>query len=115
MPLILLGERIEEEISKEGALPPGQLEIVQHTGDLLVIACPGSGKTRTAGYRVARLIAQHGDSYPVAATSYTNVAIAEIRRICSGLGVTPASPHFMGTLHSFLLSFVFRPFARLVM
>jgi superfamily I DNA/RNA helicase len=87
---------------------------VMHHGDLLLEACPGSGKTRTIGLRVAR-ISVDGTGRTVAAVSYTNVAVREIRHAAAHAGAPIAEPHFVGTLHSFFLRYVFYPFGRLVM
>lgn len=85
---------------------------VEVDGDMFLAACPGSGKTRTAAVRVARLI-RNGVS--VAACSYTNVGVGAIRRVMSQeLGVVPDARHFLGTLHGFLLRYVTYPFGHLI-
>lgn len=73
---------------------------------------PGSGKTRSAGIRVARLAE---DGLRVAACSYTNVGVEQIRRVLSyDLRRPLDGRHFTGTLHSFLLRYVLYPFGHLV-
>jgi DNA helicase-2/ATP-dependent DNA helicase PcrA len=81
---------------------------VDADGDFLLLACPGSGKTRSAAARVARLAATPG--VKVAACSYTNIGAERIGAILGG----PVAPqHFLGTVHAFLLRYVVYPFAHL--
>lgn len=83
-------------------------------GNFLLEACPGSGKTRTIGQRAAR-ISVDDTGLTVAAVSYTNVAVKEIRAAALSAGAPLAPPHFVGTLHRFLLRYVFYPFGSRVM
>jgi DNA helicase-2/ATP-dependent DNA helicase PcrA len=78
----------------------------------VVTAGPGSGKTRLFVEAVQKYL-QDWKSHRagLAALSFTNVAQKEIAaRIGGHLG----APHFVGTLDSFMLRFVVRPFAHLV-
>lgn len=89
-----------------------QREAVQFERNMFLSACPGSGKTRTAAVRIARLMQ---DDVRVAACSYTNVGVNAIREVVSHeLGLVPKSCHFLGTLHGFLLRYVTYPFGRLI-
>ncbi|GAA1549318.1 ATP-dependent helicase [Kribbella lupini] len=82
-------------------------------GGRLVTACPGAGKTRSVGARAAVLDA---DGLRVALVTYTNVAADEMRgTLARDYGARLADQHYVGTLHSFLLKYVFRPFSHLVM
>lgn len=86
---------------------------MESEGDFFLLACPGSGKTRAAGARVARLA---DDGMRVAATSYTNIGVDQIRQVVTDqLGVTLGAEHFVGTLHGFFLRYVFFPFGHLAM
>ena len=52
----------------------------------------------------------------VAATSYTNVGVEQMRSVITGeLGVVVPPSCFIGTLHSLLLRYVYYPFGHLVM
>ena len=84
-----------------------QLALVTADGDFLLIACPGSGKTRTAAARVGAL-ADAGQK--VAVCSYTNVGADRIGTVMREMGVQLGAEHFVGTLHSFLLRYVVYPF-----
>jgi DNA helicase-2/ATP-dependent DNA helicase PcrA len=82
-------------------LNPAQQEAVTHAaGPLLIIAGPGSGKTRVLTYRIAYLIAQGIDPFRILALTFTNKAAAEMRgRIEKNVG-GEARNLFMGTFHS---------------
>ena len=113
-----LATTVQAFIDDPDYLTPAQRKAVQSEGNFAVIACPGSGKTRTVGARLACRIAnwQHRHS-GVAALSFTNVAQDEIRRQLRELGVRAGAgvPHFLGTINSFVNRFVFLPFGHLVM
>lgn len=107
-------ESLKDKLDDSGLVSPEQRAAVEAAGDFLLIACPGSGKTRTAGLRAA----WWGLDEPprsVAVTSYTNVAVNEIRVSAAEAGLVLGEPHFCGTLHALLLRFVFYPFGHLVM
>ncbi len=90
-----------------------QREIVNAPGNFVLLACPGSGKTRAAAHRVARLV--DDPHLKVAACSYTNVGAARLgSMLARDLGVVLRSQHFLGTIHSFLLRYVVYPFAHAV-
>lgn len=96
-----------------------QREAVIHPGSFFLTACPGSGKTRTVGVRLAYWAVKEDEDLGrirrIAATSYTNTAIREIRSASEAAGQPVADPNFVGTLHRFLLRYVVRPFGRPVM
>ncbi len=68
-------------------------------GPLLVLAGPGSGKTRVVTHRIAHLIAQGIPARQIVALSFTNKAADEMRRRVSEL-VGPQAVE-MGTFHRF--------------
>ena len=98
--------------------------IYEKKGCFVVRACPGSGKTLTVAARFARLLAEWKLRHQgVAAISFTNVAWEEIQNylekedLINEFGKhTPISyPHFLGTIDSFINTFLFLPFGHLVM
>ena len=68
-------------------------------GPLLVLAGPGSGKTRVVTHRIAHLISEGVPASQIVALSFTNKAADEMRRRVAEL-VGP-QPVEMGTFHRF--------------
>lgn len=90
-----------------------QRAVVDADGNFLLLACPGSGKTRSAAERTARLVRTPGTK--VAVCSYTNVGGERIGSVLANdLGVVLDREHFLGTIHRFLLRYVVHPYAHLV-
>ncbi|MEI6255266.1 MAG: UvrD-helicase domain-containing protein [Planctomycetota bacterium] len=82
------------------ALNPSQRLAATHVeGPLLVLAGPGSGKTRVVTQRIAHLISVGVPAEQIVALSFTNKAADEMRRRVSEL-VGP-QPVVMGTFHRF--------------
>jgi hypothetical protein len=90
-----------------------QRAVVDADGDFLLLACPGSGKTRSAAERVARLVSTPGNK--LAVCSYTNVGAERIGTVLADeLSVVLDREHFLGTIHKFLLRYVVYPYAHLL-
>ena len=84
-------------------LSPQQIEVVSHVdGPLLVIAGPGSGKTRVLTERVRTLLEGVSGHFRVLALTFTNKAADEMRERLADLG-DERNRAFVGTLHSFCL------------
>ena len=80
---------------------------------LLLLACPGSGKTRTIVAKLVREIEKLRDTpRGVACITYTNTAVQEIEQRATALLRLGDELHFsVSTIHSFCLNEIFRPFA----
>jgi superfamily I DNA/RNA helicase len=81
----------------------------------VLIACPGSGKTRTAVLRFIERCKAAND-HGIAFLSYTNVAVEEAlsRARESNAGGLVGYPNLVSTIDSFLRRFIFEPFIRCV-
>jgi len=84
-------------------LNENQLAAVQwQDGPLLVLAGPGSGKTRVLTYRVARLINESPDNnYKVLGLTFTNKAAGEMRERIDQLVPNARTRVLLTTFHSF--------------
>ncbi len=81
-------------------LTPAQREAVEHVeGPLLILAGPGSGKTRVVTFRVAYLLAQGVPAGEILALTFTNKAAEEMRGRVDQLA--PGQAVWVGTYHRF--------------
>jgi len=89
-------------------LNPEQSAIVEDDErDLLVSACPGSGKTRVLVEKITRELEK---GHRVVAITYTNKAAEEMRERILKKGL-PTDNLWCGTIHSFCLTRILEPFA----
>ncbi len=81
-------------------LTSAQQEAVTHVdGPLLILAGPGSGKTRVVTHRIAYMIDQGVQPWQIAALTFTNKAADEMRMRVEVL--SPGQNVWMGTFHRF--------------
>lgn len=74
--------------------------VVNTDGPVMIVAGPGSGKTRVLTYRIAHLL-QHGvDPFSILALTFTNKASESMRQRIEKIAGTNARSLFMGTFHS---------------
>jgi DNA helicase-2/ATP-dependent DNA helicase PcrA len=103
-------EALQQEIAK---LHPQQRKAVLHTGNVVLRAGPGSGKTRTLVARAAYLLETEIPSFrSLACITYTNSAADEIRRrVARSRGVRTDHRLVCSTVHSFCLNEILRAFS----
>lgn len=95
---------------------PEQLEAVFERGHCVVLAGPGSGKTKTLTVAMARaLLEDVEEPRGIACITYNNECAIELETRLNGLGIAPDDRVFIGTVHSFALTQVIFPYARCVM
>src|SRR5262245_24768136 len=81
-------------------LTPAQREAVEHfDGPLLILAGPGSGKTRVVTHRIAHLLAQGIPARQILALTFTNKAADEMRSRVEELA--KGQQVWLGTFHRF--------------
>ena len=85
---------------------------VQQDGNVLLTACPGSGKTRVIihklAYEVCRLVVR--SKKRIAAVTFTVRASEEIFRRLNALGIN-SERIWSGTLHAFCLEWIMKPYS----
>lgn len=86
-----------------------QAAAVEEASSVFLVACPGSGKTRTLTYKIAYELSRRTDKRLVVAITYTHRAADEIQDRIEGMGVD-TSGLWIGTIHSFCLEWILKPY-----
>lgn len=95
---------------EKGSLNEEQEKAILERDSVLLIACPGSGKTRTLTYKIAYELSRLGSNKEfVIAITYTNNAADEIKERVELLGVD-ATQLWIGTIHSFCMEWILKPY-----
>lgn len=100
-----------EEVEK---LNSEQKQVHDATGNCVVLAGPGTGKTRTLTLKLAQMLQE--DVRPprgIACITFSNECVREIERRLDKLGIRRDRRLFVGTVHSFCLVNIVKPYARL--
>ncbi len=88
-----------------------QKKIVKLSENMIVTACPGSGKTRVLTYKLAYDAMLHPESRKkIVAITYTNRAADEIKDRLDSLEIANA-PIWAGTIHQFCLEYIIYPYS----
>ncbi|MBU1223491.1 MAG: ATP-dependent helicase [Gammaproteobacteria bacterium] len=83
-------------------------------GNCVILAGPGSGKTKTITIKIARLLAEDVHRpRRLACITYSNSCVGELRSRMNGLGVDDGDRLLLSTVHSFCLTELALPYAAL--
>ena len=74
--------------------------VVNTDGPVMIVAGPGSGKTRVLTYRIAHLLHNGVSPFSILALTFTNKASEAMRQRIEKISGTDARALFMGTFHS---------------
>lgn len=92
----------------------GQWKAYESQGNCVILAGPGSGKTKTLTIKMARMLAEDVRTpRGIACITYNNQCARELRRRLAALGVEDGRRAAIGTLHSFCLQHIVLPYARI--
>ena len=87
-----------------------QKAILNHDGNIVVTANPGSGKTYTIVEKIGDVLSELPSYKGVIAISFTNKASDELKKRCKRKGIDPKHS-FFGTIDKFYISEIIIPFA----
>jgi superfamily I DNA/RNA helicase len=88
-----------------------QADAVKMPGNILVTACPGSGKTRVLTHRIIKELSElESSKHRVIAVTFTNRAADEIKSRLDNVEM-PLDYLWTGTIHSFSLEWILRPYS----
>jgi superfamily I DNA/RNA helicase len=91
-----------------------QFEAYESKGNCVVLAGPGAGKTKTITIKLARLLEEEiRPPQRLACITYSNACVGEIRGRLKKLGVADDGRLHLATVHSFCLTQLVLPYARL--
>jgi ATP-dependent DNA helicase Rep/DNA helicase-2/ATP-dependent DNA helicase PcrA len=91
-----------------------QFEAYESEGNCVVLAGPGAGKTKTMTIKLARLLEEEVRApQRLACITYSNACVGEIRGRLKKLGVAEDGRLHLATVHSFCLTQLVLPYARL--
>lgn len=91
----------------------GQWDAYESQGHCVVLAGPGSGKTKTLTIKLARMLAEDvQEPRGVACITYNNECARDLEDRLEGLAIEPTKRVFIGTVHSFSLTQIILPYAK---
>jgi DNA helicase-2/ATP-dependent DNA helicase PcrA len=79
---------------------PQRAAVVNSDGPTMIVAGPGSGKTRVLTYRIAHLLNKGVDAFGILALTFTNKAAQAMRERIEKISGNNARSLYMGTFHS---------------
>lgn len=104
---LMLGSSLAAELAQ---LHPLQRAAALHDGNVVILAGPGAGKTRTLVARVGYLLSAASAHRGVAAITYTDAAAREVTTRLRRLGLATGRRLASRTVHGFCLQHVLVPY-----
>lgn len=90
-----------------------QWEAYQSTGHCVLLAGPGSGKTKTLTTKLARMLREDvEDPRGIACITYNTECARELETRLDSLGIAAGGRVFIGTVHSFSLTQILLPYGK---
>lgn len=90
-----------------------QWQAYESTKHCVLLAGPGSGKTKTLTVKLARIVSEDIDEpRGIACITYNNECARELENRLNALGIAPGGRVFIGTVHSFSLTQILLPYAK---
>lgn len=92
----------------------GQWQAYESSGNCVILAGPGGGKTKTLTVKLARMLAEDiPEPQRIACITYNNECARELKRRLEALGIRYGDRVSIGTLHSFCLHHIVVPYIHL--
>lgn len=111
MPSVSLNSEFQREVDN---LNSEQRRVYDSTGHCVVLAGPGSGKTKTLVTKLGRMLSE--DVQPprgIACITYSNETARELERRLRKIGLAQVPNLFIGTVHTFCLTNIVLPYGKL--
>lgn len=87
-----------------------QIDAIQDDRNIFLVAAPGSGKTRTLTYKIAKELSELDEKNKwIVAITYTNRAAEEIKERIELLGID-TNKLWIGTIHSFCIEWILKSY-----